>query len=133
MIQPEAEPRLHSMIRTKLKEIGCLPIATGGIEDHVHVLCKYEPTMCISDLVKRIKGSSSHFMNDEVVGADLLLREVVPVEAGEDDAAGLLGCGDCAEGGKEEDAGLHIGCVRWTAADRRPGAPDTVGSSVAGG
>lgn len=70
LIQAQVEPRLHSMIRAKLREIACIPIATGGIEDHIHVLCKHEPTLCISDLVKRIKGSSSHFMNDEIVGPE---------------------------------------------------------------
>src|ERR1041384_2482363 len=66
MIPPDMDARLHSMIREKLREIGCLPIAVGGIEDHVHVLCKYEPTMSVAEIAKRIKGASSHFMNDEI-------------------------------------------------------------------
>lgn len=57
-------------MQAKLREIDCIPIATGGIEDHVHVLCKYPPTLSISEIVKRIKGASSHFMNDQVTGPE---------------------------------------------------------------
>ena len=58
------------MIQLKLREIECVPIATGGVEDHVHVLCQFPATLCIADLVKRIKGASSHFMNDELGGPE---------------------------------------------------------------
>lgn len=33
--------------------------------DHVHVLFLQNPQKSISDLIKQIKGSSSHFMNRE--------------------------------------------------------------------
>ncbi len=55
------------MIRAKLRELDCVPIATGGIENHVHILTSFPPALSISELVKRIKGSSSHFMNEEVL------------------------------------------------------------------
>jgi putative transposase len=70
LITPEHEPRLHSMIRAKLRELNCAPIATGGVEDHVHILCRYPPTLCVSELVRRIKGASSHFMNDQLMEAN---------------------------------------------------------------
>src|SRR5207249_3675161 len=69
-ITPQVEARLHGMMQAKLHEIDCVPIATGGIEDHVHVLCQFPPTWTISDIVKRVKGASSHFMNDEVTGPE---------------------------------------------------------------
>jgi REP element-mobilizing transposase RayT len=40
--------------------------AIGGIEDHVHVLVRYPPTVSISELVKQIKGTSSHLVRQEV-------------------------------------------------------------------
>lgn len=67
LIAREAEPRLHEMIRSKLRELGCTPIATGGMEDHVHVVCQFPPTLSIFELVKGVKGASSHFMNFEVM------------------------------------------------------------------
>jgi putative transposase len=68
-ILPGYDARLHAMIQCKLREIECTPIATGGVEDHVHVLCQFPPALSISEIVKRIKGASSHFMNDELLGA----------------------------------------------------------------
>lgn len=37
----------------------------NGMPDHVHVLFLQNPQKSISDLIKQIKGSSSHFMNRE--------------------------------------------------------------------
>jgi len=40
-------------------------IAIGGIEDHVHLLACLSPTITVSDMLKRIKGNSSKWINDE--------------------------------------------------------------------
>jgi putative transposase len=37
----------------------------GGIEDHVHILAGFSPTISVSDMLKRIKGNSSKWINDE--------------------------------------------------------------------
>jgi putative transposase len=37
----------------------------GGIEDHVHILAGFSPTVSVSDMLKRIKGNSSKWINDE--------------------------------------------------------------------
>jgi putative transposase len=42
-------------------------IAIGGIEDHVHVLLRLPATISIAELVKQLKGSSSHLANHEVL------------------------------------------------------------------
>ncbi len=42
-------------------------IAIGGVEDHVHVLLRLPATRSIADLVKQLKGSSSHLANHEVL------------------------------------------------------------------
>jgi len=70
LIDAEVEPRLHGMIQNKLRELDCVSIATGGVEDHVHVVCQFPPTLAISELVKRIKGASSHFVSDELAGRE---------------------------------------------------------------
>jgi len=41
-------------------------IAIGGTEDHVHVLVRIPATISVADLVKQIKGSSSHMVNHSV-------------------------------------------------------------------
>jgi REP element-mobilizing transposase RayT len=47
-------------LRQNLEEHGCKVIATGGIEDHVHVLCEFPPTASVSFIVQQAKGASSH-------------------------------------------------------------------------
>ena len=68
LINPELEPRLYSVIVAKCTDLGCRTIALGGIEDHVHLLVCFPPTLAIADLLKGVKGSSSHFANHEIGG-----------------------------------------------------------------
>jgi REP element-mobilizing transposase RayT len=65
--------RLYSVIQEECTRCGAAMIAIGGIEDHVHVLVRLPTTISISDLVKRLKGASSHFVN-HAVRPDLTFR-----------------------------------------------------------
>ena len=40
-------------------------LAIGGIADHVHMLVGMHPSESVSELVKALKGSSSHWINQE--------------------------------------------------------------------
>jgi REP-associated tyrosine transposase len=51
---------IHRAIGAEAATIGAEIVAIGGIEDHVHVLVSLPATISISDLVKRLKGSSAH-------------------------------------------------------------------------
>ena len=41
-------------------------IAVGGVADHVHVLVRLPATISVADLVKQLKGVSSHFATHEL-------------------------------------------------------------------
>jgi putative transposase len=43
----------------------CTVIAIGGVEDHVHLLVGFPPTLAVSELVKKVKGTSSHLVNSK--------------------------------------------------------------------
>jgi putative transposase len=66
LILAEHEPRLYAAIRTKLDELRCRDIAVGGVADHVHVVCRFPPTLAVADLVQQVKGGSSHCMTHAV-------------------------------------------------------------------
>jgi putative transposase len=70
LITPEVELRIYGTIQAKIRELRGVPIAVGGIEDHVHVLCSFDPTVAIAYLVQQLKGSSSHFVTHELDQAD---------------------------------------------------------------
>ena len=62
-IQNSIEPRLHQFIKEQLREQGCIVRIVNGMPDHIHVLFLLNPRLSISELIKQIKGSSSHFIN----------------------------------------------------------------------
>lgn len=37
----------------------------NGVEDHLHCLVSLRPTQCVADVVKQIKGESSHWLNEQ--------------------------------------------------------------------
>lgn len=41
----------------------CVLLAIGGIEDHVHLLGSFSPSHSISEILQKLKGSSSHWLN----------------------------------------------------------------------
>jgi putative transposase len=67
LIMPEVEPQLYAVLADKCKELGCEPLAIGGINDHVHVLIRFSPTITIARLIGQVKGSSSHAMTHAIL------------------------------------------------------------------
>ncbi len=65
-ITPEIEPRLHACLADEARGLRCVPIAVGGVDDHVHVLLTVHPTIAVAKLVQQLKGSSSHVINKEI-------------------------------------------------------------------
>jgi len=65
LITPEIERRLVRNIQNETERMACTVLAIGATTDHIHVLLKFTATITIAELVKQIKGVSSHFVNDE--------------------------------------------------------------------
>jgi len=68
LIELAWEERLFGCFGATCLELQSQLIQAGGVEDHVHLLVQAPPTLCVSDLVKRLKGASSHFVSHEVRG-----------------------------------------------------------------
>lgn len=65
LIDFSIEKKLYDFIWQELTELGCPVRIINGMPDHVHVLFLQNPQKNISEIVKQIKGSSSHFINRE--------------------------------------------------------------------
>ena len=65
LIDFSIEKRLYDFIHEELIHLGCPTRIINGMPDHVHVLFLQNPQKTISDIIKQIKGSSSHFINRE--------------------------------------------------------------------
>jgi REP element-mobilizing transposase RayT len=63
LINSDREVELYPYIIDKADALGCIVHAIGGVEDHIHLVVSIPPTLAIADFVKRIKGSSAHFLN----------------------------------------------------------------------
>ena len=63
LIMPEIEARLYAYIIHKAAELGAWIYAINGTEDHLHIVASIPPKIAVADLVKHIKGASSHEMN----------------------------------------------------------------------
>ena len=50
---------LHSYLGAISKQLGCAPIITGGMADHVHQLARFGRTITQADWVKELKRVSS--------------------------------------------------------------------------
>jgi REP element-mobilizing transposase RayT len=66
LITPDIQKVVYASIISKCDQLGCTVVAIGGIEEHVHLLTGVQPTLTVSDLIKHIKGSSSHFITHEI-------------------------------------------------------------------
>jgi REP element-mobilizing transposase RayT len=66
LLRPEIEARVHGAIEAKAVELRCRPLAIGGIEDHVHLVCQLHPTVAVADLARQVKGVSSHLVTHAI-------------------------------------------------------------------
>ena len=63
LIDPGWESGLYAYICARVAEAGGFVLAIGGIDNHIHLLLKLKPTARISDLMRRIKGTSSRWVH----------------------------------------------------------------------
>lgn len=64
LITPELQPRLYSYIGGIARKHKMKLMATGGIEDHIHLLVSLPSTLSIAQALQLIKGGSSKWVHD---------------------------------------------------------------------
>lgn len=63
LITPAIEPDIYALMAAKCYSLGCVPLAIGGVTDHVHLLVRLNPSVAIAKLIGQAKGSSAHAIN----------------------------------------------------------------------
>jgi putative transposase len=63
LIHPMVESKIHQCIAEQLREQGCPVRIINGMPDHIHCLFLLSPQRSIAEVIKQIKGGSSHFIN----------------------------------------------------------------------
>jgi REP element-mobilizing transposase RayT len=64
LIVPDVEEELFGYLIGKAHVLKSIVHAVGGLEDHVHLAVSVPPSIALSDFVARLKGSSSHRLNE---------------------------------------------------------------------
>ena len=62
-INDKLEPVLYQFLKDQLKELACPVRIINGMPEHIHCLFLLNPQKSIMEIIKQIKGSSSHFIN----------------------------------------------------------------------
>ena len=65
LITPSVEQKLHQQIKFLVHEQGCYLKNINGMEDHIHILFLLNQNKSIAEVIKNIKGNSSHWVNHQ--------------------------------------------------------------------
>jgi putative transposase len=66
LVTADIQNIIYNAIAKQCRELECTVIAIGGVADHVHLLTDYPPSLTISELIGKAKGSSSHLITHEI-------------------------------------------------------------------
>ena len=67
-ITAHVQTRLHEYIGGIVRSENSIPIAIGGMPDHIHLLATFHPTACVADMLRRIKANSSKWVRENLPG-----------------------------------------------------------------
>ncbi len=65
LIHPSIEGLVYGYLSQQLTEQGCIVKVINGMPDHVHLLFTQNHKLSVADTIKQIKGSSSHWINQQ--------------------------------------------------------------------
>jgi len=56
---------LHGYLGSVSKQLECPPLIVGGVEDHVHLLCRFARTITQSEWVKELERVSNQWLKEQ--------------------------------------------------------------------
>jgi len=65
ILHPSIEQQVYQFLTHQLRELSCPVRIINGMPDHIHCLFLLNPQKSIADVIKQIKGSSSHYVNQQ--------------------------------------------------------------------
>ena len=65
MLDEQIQPHMHAVLASVCLEYECTPIAVGGTEDHVHILCILSKKIAAMKLVEKVKVRSSIWIKEQ--------------------------------------------------------------------
>jgi len=62
LLDPDLRKEAHKFLGGTCKQLDCPVLRVGGVEDHVHILCRLGRTVAVADLIKELKRESSKWL-----------------------------------------------------------------------
>ena len=62
---PIIREKLHAQLGEISKRLECPPIIVGGVEDHVHMLCRFSRNLTQAEWVKEVKRVSNGWLKEQ--------------------------------------------------------------------
>jgi putative transposase len=66
LITKDWQDNLHAYLGGITRNLGVVPLAVGGIEDHVHLLAGLRATHTVAGILREVKGGSSEWVHTTV-------------------------------------------------------------------
>jgi putative transposase len=70
LLEPEFRERVHAYLKGVCENQGCPSLRIGGVEDHVHILCRLSKTLDVATLIRELKRDSSKWIKEDPVCRD---------------------------------------------------------------
>lgn len=65
LIDADLRKSLHAYVAATMKQVDCVPVEIGGVEDHIHILCLFPRTRSVADVVKEAKRVSTNWLQEQ--------------------------------------------------------------------
>jgi putative transposase len=72
LIDPAWEKDLYGYLWGKATALECIPHAIGGMPQHIHVAISIPPKFSVAIAIGRLKGASSHYVNEKYADGSFL-------------------------------------------------------------
>jgi putative transposase len=66
LLEPDLMQVVDAAVRRECVDLKVDVVAFGGVSDHVHLLARIPTTISVAQLVKQVKGSSSHLLTNRL-------------------------------------------------------------------
>jgi putative transposase len=66
----DIEQIIYEHLKEQLIEIGCPVRIINGMPEHVHLLFLLNPQKAVTDVLKQVKGNTSHWVNEQDIIKD---------------------------------------------------------------
>ena len=65
LVDRDLRNHLHAYLTGICQNQGSPPLRVGGVEDHVHILCRMAKVLSIADLIRELKRDSSKWVKEQ--------------------------------------------------------------------